>query len=67
MPSKTAPEAYMRPCEQLAGPEADALLAQLRAASDVPVRPHVDGPRIIAAARRALARVGYAFQLTAQP
>jgi Hemerythrin HHE cation binding domain len=46
-------------CEQLAGAEADALLARLRAAPEVPVHPHVDGERIMAAARRALERAGY--------
>ncbi len=51
-------------CEQLAGPEAEALLARLRAAPDVPVTAHVDGPTIMAATRRALARAGYELELT---
>ncbi len=46
-------------CEQLVGAEADALLARLRAAPEVPVNPHVDGPVVLNAARRALARAGY--------
>jgi len=46
-------------CEQLVGPKAEALLAQLRAAPEVPVAPHSDGPRVISATRRALARAGY--------
>lgn len=46
-------------CEHLAGAEAAALLAQLRAAPEVPVAPHSDGPRVLAATRRALARAGY--------
>jgi hypothetical protein len=54
-------------CEQLAGTEAEALLASLRAAPDVPVNAHVDGPRIMEAARRALARAGYDMELTPQP
>lgn len=45
--------------EQLAGAEMDNLLTQLRAAPEVPVAPHVDGPRVIEATRRALARAGY--------
>lgn len=48
-------------CEQLVGPDVDTLLAQLRAAPEVPVHTHVDGPRIMDAARRALARAGYRF------
>jgi hypothetical protein len=48
-------------CEQLAGPEAEALLARLRAAPEVPVAPYSDGPRVLAAARRALARAGYSL------
>jgi hypothetical protein len=50
-------------CEQLAGPEAEALLAQLHAAPEVPVAPHSDGPRVLAATRRALARAGYDFHV----
>jgi hypothetical protein len=52
-------------CEQLAGAEADALLASLRAAPDVPVNPHVDSPLVFNATRRALARAGYDFEVTA--
>ena len=46
-------------CEQLVGADGEALLAQLGAAPEVPVHAHVDGPRIMDAARRALARAGY--------
>ena len=46
-------------CERLAGGEAEALLAQLRAAPEVPVAPHSDGPQVMAVVRRALARAGY--------
>jgi len=45
--------------EQLVGAGGEALLAQLRGAPEVPVHAHVDGPRIMDAARRALARAGY--------
>lgn len=48
-------------CEQLLGAGGGALLAQLRAAPEVPVHTHVDGPRIMDAARRALARAGYSL------
>lgn len=33
-------------CEQLAGPEAEDLVARLRAVPEVPVAPHNDGPRV---------------------
>jgi hypothetical protein len=50
-------------CEQLAGAEADALLAQLQAAPEVPVAPYADGPQVMSVVRRALARAGYALEL----
>jgi hypothetical protein len=50
-------------CEQLAGAEADALLAQLQAAPTVPVAPYADGPQVMSVVRRALARAGYAIEL----
>lgn len=46
-------------CEQLAGAEAEALLARLRAARDVPVNAHVDSPLVRDATRRAVARAGF--------
>lgn len=46
-------------CERLAGAEADALAAALRAAPEVPVHPHVDSPLVVEATRRAVARAGY--------
>jgi hypothetical protein len=46
-------------CERLAGAEASALAAELRAAPEVPVSPHVDDPRVIPATHRALVRAGY--------
>lgn len=51
-------------CETLAGAAADALLASLRATPEVPVHAHVDGPRIVAATQRALARAGYDLDIT---
>jgi hypothetical protein len=50
-------------CEHLAGAEADALLAQLRAAPEVPVAPYADGPQVMSVVRRALARAGYDIEL----
>jgi hypothetical protein len=53
------PEGVYAACERLVGDAVDPLVAALRAAGDVPVAPHVDGPLIMAATRRALARAGY--------
>jgi hypothetical protein len=53
------PEGVYQTCEQLVGAEADTLLTQLRATPEVPMAQHVDGPRVIDALRRALARAGY--------
>jgi len=53
------PDGVYVTCERLVGGDAGAIVAQLRAAPDVPVAAHVDGPRILAATRRALARAGY--------
>jgi hypothetical protein len=50
-------------CEELAGAEADALLAQLQAAPTVSVAPYADGPQVMSVVRRALARAGYAIEL----
>ena len=45
--------------DQLAGAEAEALLAKLGDAPDVPVAQHVTKPSVLNATRRALARAGY--------
>jgi hypothetical protein len=50
-------------CDELAGADAEQILQQLSNARDVRVVPNVDGPHIIDAARRALARAGYDFVL----
>lgn len=46
-------------CEQLTGSDSDALLSRLRSAPEVPLASHVDGPKVHAAARRALQRAGF--------
>ena len=48
-------------CEELAGAEADQILQQLREAPEVRVVPNVDGPHVMEATRRALAKAGYDF------
>jgi hypothetical protein len=50
-------------CDELAGAEADALLAQLQAAPEVPVAPYADGPQVMGVVRRALARAGYEIEV----
>lgn len=46
-------------CERALGAEADSVLAQLRAARDIPPAAHADGPRVADSIRRALAAAGY--------
>lgn len=53
------PDGVYATCERLVGANGGKLLAALEAAPDVPAAPHVDGPRIMAATHRALARAGY--------
>lgn len=50
-------------CEELAGTEADQILRHLQNYAEVKVVPHVDGPLILEATRRALARAGYNLEL----
>ena len=46
-------------CERLAGDEHDSLLEKLRAYPCPRLKPHVSGPGVLEATRRALARAGY--------
>jgi hypothetical protein len=46
-------------CDDLAGSEAEPLLADLQAAPEVSVMPHSDSPAVMNAVRRALERAGY--------
>ncbi len=46
-------------CDRLAAAESDRIVAQLRSAPEVPAAPFNDGPKVLPAARRALARAGY--------
>lgn len=48
-------------CERLAGAEIGEILERLRAFPEVAVAPHLDGPTVIEALRRTLARAGYDF------
>lgn len=62
-PLEEGPGGVYERCEQLAGVEADALLAQLQAAPEVPVAPYADGPQVMRVVRRTLARAGYDIEL----
>jgi len=54
-------------CERLLGDAADAVAVEMRAAPDVPVAAHVDGPHVMDAVKRAVARAGYDFGAYAPP
>jgi hypothetical protein len=58
-PLEEGPGGLYEICEKVAGNEVEALLATLRAAPEVPVASHVDGPKVLGAARRALTRAGF--------
>jgi hypothetical protein len=57
------PDGVYAACDLLLGDEAEAILARLRSAPEVPVNPHVDKPLVFDAARRALDRAGYDFDI----
>ena len=61
-PLEEGPGGLYETCEQLAGAGIDGILAQLRAVPDVALAPNLDGPNVIAGARRALARAGYELE-----
>jgi hypothetical protein len=50
-------------CEALAGIDADRILREIENFREVKVLPHVDNPFVMEAARRALARAGYNFEV----
>ncbi|HUI27603.1 MAG TPA: hemerythrin domain-containing protein [Candidatus Kryptonia bacterium] len=58
-----APGGVYDVCEQLAADAAEELLGRLRGRPEVPMTANVDGPRIMEAARRALARAGYELDI----
>jgi len=57
-PLEEDPAGLYETCEELAGNGLAALVAALRAAPEVPVAAYVDGAKVMAAARRTLARAG---------
>ncbi|HWO40199.1 MAG TPA: hemerythrin domain-containing protein [Candidatus Eisenbacteria bacterium] len=62
-PLEEGPAGLYEECERLAGAEADPIVEALRNAPEVRVAPHNDGPGVIEATRRALAKAGYSFEL----
>jgi hypothetical protein len=58
-PLEEGPDGLYETCEKIVVNDIDALLADLRAAPEVPGAQHVDGPKVLGAARRALARAGF--------
>ena len=50
-------------CEELVGSDADEVFTRLQKFPEVKVLPHVDSDFVMEAARRALARAGYEFEL----
>jgi hypothetical protein len=57
-PLEEDPGGLYETCEKVAGNDGETLLADLRAAPEVPVAAPVDGPKVLDAVRRALARAG---------
>jgi hypothetical protein len=53
-------------CDRLAASGVEQLIARLQQAPEVPVAPFNDGPKVMPAARRALARAGYESLLADQ-
>jgi hypothetical protein len=57
-PLEEGPGGLYEICDEVVTNEVDALLADLRAAPEVPAALHVDGPKVMAAVRRSLERIG---------
>jgi hypothetical protein len=58
-PLEEGPGGLYETCDELAGSDSERLLADMRAAPEVKVMPHTDGPAVMNAVRRALERAGY--------
>lgn len=58
-PIEESPGGVYDACEKLAGPAAQELLAAIQATPEVPVKPHLDTPKVYAALRHTLARAGF--------
>jgi hypothetical protein len=62
-PIEEGPGGLYEQCEALVGAEADQILNALRNAPRVKVNPYNDGPTVIKATRRALAKAGYDLEV----
>jgi hypothetical protein len=58
-PIEESPGGVYDACDKLAGPAATELLAAIEATPEVPVKPHLDTPKVYAALRHTLARAGF--------
>jgi len=58
-PIEESPAGVYDACEKLAGAAAADLLTALQATPQVPVKPHLDTPKVYEALRHALARAGF--------
>jgi len=58
-PLEEGPDGVYTTCEQLFGPQAPAILADLQLAPEVKVAPHHDGSFVMEATRHALGRAGH--------
>ena len=56
------PDGVYEVCERLAADEAESLVTEMRNLPDVKLAPHVDGPQVMEATRRALERAGYRLE-----
>jgi hypothetical protein len=65
-PIEEGPGGVYEVCERLTTGEAESLLAQMRGMRDVKLAPHVDGPQVVEAARRALERAGYSGDMSGE-
>jgi hypothetical protein len=65
-PIEEGPGGVYEVCESLATDEAESLLSQMRGMRDVKLAPHVDGPQVMEAARRALERAGYSWDVSGE-
>jgi hypothetical protein len=55
------PAGLYETCDTLAGPEAEPIMAALRAAPEVTVMPYSDSPAVMNALRRVVERAGHRF------
>jgi len=62
-PIEEDPGGMYEQCEELAGAEIDEILRQLQDAPGVRVVPNFDGPNVLEATRRAVAKAGYDLEV----